>query len=85
MPVEGGVIIDFTFMKNVLALDEKNLTCLVEPGIVCDDLNFILKKKGFFLPPVPASSEMATIGGCVANNAGSRADHPTPMERSHNH
>jgi len=70
MPVEGGVVIDFTFMKNVLNLDEKNLTCLVEPGIVCDDLNFILKKKGFFLPPVPASSEMATIGGCVANNAG---------------
>jgi glycolate oxidase len=70
MPVEGGVVLDLTFMKKVLDLDEKNLTCLVEPGIVCDDLNFFLKKKGFFLPPVPASSEMATIGGCVANNSG---------------
>jgi len=70
MPVDGGVVLDLTFMKNVLELDEKNLTCLVEPGIVCDDLNYFLKKKGFFLPPVPASSEMATIGGCVANNAG---------------
>ena len=70
MPVEGGVVLDLTFMKKVLKLDAKNLTCLVEPGIVCDDLNFFLRKKGFFLPPVPASSEMATIGGCVANNAG---------------
>ncbi len=70
MPVEGGVVLDLTFMKKVLDLDEKNLTCLVEPGIVCDDLNLFLKKKGFFLPPVPASSEMATIGGCVANNSG---------------
>ncbi len=70
MPVESGVVLDLTFMKKVLDLDEKNLTCLVEPGIVCDDLNFFLKKKGFFLPPVPASSEMATIGGCVANNSG---------------
>ncbi len=70
MPVEGGIVMDLTFMKKVLAFDEKNLTCLVEPGVVCDDLNAFLKKNGFFLPPVPASSEMATIGGCVANNAG---------------
>ena len=69
MPIEGGIVLDFTFMKSVLKIDDENMMCLVEPGIVCAELNAILAKRGFFLPPVPASSEMATIGGCVANNA----------------
>ena len=48
MPIEGGIVLDFTFMKSVLKIDDENMMCLVEPGIVCAELNAILAKRGFF-------------------------------------
>ncbi len=69
MPIRGGILLDFTKMNKILEIDEANMTCLVEPGVVVDDLGRALAKRGFFLPPSPASSEACTVGGNVANNS----------------
>jgi glycolate oxidase len=42
----------------------------VEPGVVVDQLNDELRETGLFYPVDPASSEVSTIGGNVAENAG---------------
>ncbi len=42
----------------------------VEPGVVVDQLNDELRSAGLFYPVDPASSEVSTIGGNIAENAG---------------
>ncbi|MFB0560127.1 MAG: FAD-binding oxidoreductase [Candidatus Lokiarchaeia archaeon] len=74
LPVKGGIVIDFTLMNRILGFDEENLQVVMEPGVICDDLNEFLQDYGYFFPPDPASSSAATLGGMVANNsAGNRA------------
>lgn len=45
-------------------------TIWVEPGVVVDQLNEELRPTGLFYPVDPASSEVSTIGGNIAENAG---------------
>src|SRR6185312_2210412 len=49
--VNSGVVIDFSkHLNRILSLDVENRTCVVEPGIVLDDLNRHLKKHGLWFP-----------------------------------
>ncbi|MFX0003462.1 MAG: FAD-binding and (Fe-S)-binding domain-containing protein [Candidatus Hodarchaeota archaeon] len=66
----GGIILDLSQMNKILKIDIENNLVEVEPGVICDELNEILKQYGYFFPPDPGSSSVATIGGMVANNAG---------------
>ncbi|MFX1456211.1 MAG: FAD-binding and (Fe-S)-binding domain-containing protein [Promethearchaeota archaeon] len=66
----GGIILDLTTMNKILSIDIENNLVEVEPGVICDDLNNKLKPYGYFFPPDPGSSSVATIGGMVATNAG---------------
>ncbi|MBN1900740.1 FAD-binding protein [Candidatus Sumerlaeota bacterium] len=67
-PVAGGIILDLQKMNRIKEINPGDLLCVVEPGVICDDLNNALKKYRFFIPG-PASSEAATLGGMVAANA----------------
>ncbi len=66
----GGIILDLSQMNEILIIDIENNTVEVEPGVICDELNETLKPYGYFFPPDPGSSSVATLGGMVANNAG---------------
>ncbi len=66
----GGVILDLSQMNEILKVDIDNNVVEVEPGVICDELNEVLKPYGYFFPPDPGSSSVATIGGMVASNAG---------------
>jgi glycolate oxidase len=68
-PVKGGVVLDMSSMNNIIELDIENLQVIVEPGIVPEKLNRILKSHGFFFPPDPGSSAICTIGGMISNNS----------------
>ena len=57
-------------MNDVISIDIENNLVEVEPGVICDELNERLKPYGYFFPPDPGSSSVATIGGMVATNAG---------------
>ncbi len=69
VPIRGGIVLDMKGMNRILDINLKDAYCLVEPGVIDDDLNRALRPHGFFYPPTPASSRIATIGGEIANNA----------------
>src|SRR4029078_11779892 len=53
----------------VLSLDVVGRTCVVEPGIVLDDLNRQLKKYGLWFPAAVSTESRATIGAMDGNNS----------------
>ncbi|MCS7054148.1 MAG: FAD-binding protein [Ignavibacterium sp.] len=70
VPVENSVVIVLTKWNRILEIDEKNLTALVQPGVITGQLQKEVEKIGLFYPPDPGSLNVCTIGGNVANNAG---------------
>ncbi len=73
--IGAGLSLDFSrYMNRVLDLDTEAATVTVEPGIVLDELNDLLKPHGLQLPLDLSTSNRATIGGMIANNsAGTRS------------
>ncbi len=67
IPVQGGLVVDFTRMNRILDIREADFQADVEPGVIYQDLNEKLKFTGLFFPPDPGAR--ATIGGMIANNA----------------
>jgi len=65
-----GIILDLSQMNEILSINIENNLVEVESGVICDELNEKLKPLGYFFPPDPGSSSVATIGGMVATNAG---------------
>src|SRR3990172_9444320 len=70
LPVNGGVVLVTSKMDKILELDEENLTVEVEPGVVTENLQKFVEKKGLFYPPDPASLKFSTIGGNIAECSG---------------
>ena len=70
IPQAGGLVADFSRMDRVLEIRAADLAVRVEPGVVYERLNEALRPHGLFFPPSPGgSSDSATIGGMVANDA----------------
>lgn len=68
--VNDGIVIDFSkHLNKIISLDVTNRTCVVEPGIVLDDLNRQLKPHGLWFPVDVSTASRATIGGMAGNNS----------------
>jgi glycolate oxidase len=67
---DGAVILDLSRMNQVLEIDRDNMICVVQPGIVNNDLKAAVAEHGLWYPPDPASAPWSSIGGNVATNAG---------------
>jgi FAD/FMN-containing dehydrogenase/Fe-S oxidoreductase len=68
--VNRAVILDCSrHLKRILGVDAANRRCLVEPGIVLDELNRALKPHGLWFPVDISTASRATIGGMVGNNS----------------
>ena len=68
--VNAGLILDNSrHFNRVLELDIANRRAVVEPGIVLDDLNRLLKQHGLWFPVDVSTASRATIGGMSANNS----------------
>lgn len=87
--VNEAVIIDFSrHLDAIVAIDPEQRRATVQPGVVIDELNAVLRPHGLQFGPDPASSDRSTIGGAVANNAtgshstryGMTADHVLAMQ-----
>ncbi|WP_371347055.1 FAD-binding and (Fe-S)-binding domain-containing protein [Ancylobacter sp. IITR112] len=66
---ESLVIDGSKHLNRVLELDVANRRCVVEPGIVLDDLNRALKPHGLWFPVDVSTASRATIGGMAGNNS----------------
>src|SRR3989344_9213986 len=78
-PLNESVILDFTAHFNkiheiggdpVKSDDHGAGYAIVEPGVYYRDFEKETLKKGLLLPSYPASKDICTVGGMVANNAG---------------
>ena len=68
--VNKAIVIDNSkFLNKVLDFDKDKMTCIVEPGIVLDELNRFLKPYGLWFPVDVSTSSRATIGGMAGNNS----------------
>jgi glycolate oxidase len=70
VPLLGGIVLDLAKMNRILKISIPDRLVVVQPGVVYADLEEALSPFGFFYPPDPASSKVATLGGNVATNAG---------------
>jgi len=68
--INNGLVVDVSkYLNKIVSLDVEKRTCLVEPGIVLDDLNRQLKKHSLWFPVDVSTASRATIGGMAGNNS----------------
>ncbi|MEM0263684.1 MAG: FAD-linked oxidase C-terminal domain-containing protein, partial [Saccharolobus sp.] len=63
-------LIDMSKMNKILEINEIDWYVRVQPGVKLIDLFEELEKKGFMLPPDPASFFLCSVGGAVAESSG---------------
>ncbi|GGW45813.1 dimethylmenaquinone methyltransferase [Streptomyces lucensis JCM 4490] len=65
-----AVVIDWTkYCTDVLSVDPERRTCVVEPGIVLDELNRRLAPHRLQFGPKPSTHSHCALGGMIGNNS----------------
>ena len=65
-----AVVIDWSkYCHNLVSVDPAARSCVVEPGIVLDELNARLAAYGLMFGPRPATHDHCTLGGMIGNNS----------------
>jgi glycolate oxidase len=70
IPLEGGIVIGFARMNQILEIDIPNERAVVQPGVVNLDISMAVEPMGYYYAPDPSSQRACTIGGNVAENSG---------------
>jgi len=70
LSTDGGVVIQTSRMDRIIEIDQENLTATVEPGVLTSALHRAVEALDLFYPPDPASMNISTMGGNVAENSG---------------
>src|SRR4029450_4906631 len=82
--VGHAIVRDFSkYMQNVLEVNEEELWCRVQPGLVQDELNAHVRAMGLQFGPDTSTSNRATIGGMIGNN--SAGPHSLPYAQTLDH
>ncbi len=67
IPLQGGIVVNFARMNNILQVYPQDFQVRVQPGIFYRDMNKILADDGLMY--AVDSGANASIGGMIANNA----------------
>lgn len=70
LAIMGGVALSVERLDKIISIDAENYQVVVEPAIITEHLQNILKEHGLFYPPDPAGRGYSFIGGNIATNAG---------------
>ncbi|MCK7624394.1 FAD-binding protein [Streptomyces sp. RS10V-4] len=66
----AAVVIDWTkYCDRLVSLDAEQRRCVVEPGIVLDELNRQLADHGLKFGPKPSTHSHCALGGMIGNNS----------------
>ncbi len=68
--VENCLIVSLELMTSILEIDAVEGLAVAQAGVINDDLRSAVADHGLWYPPDPASSNISTIGGNAATNAG---------------
>lgn len=84
VPLKGGLVMSLERMNKLIEFSPDNRYIIVEPGMTNQQVQDIVKEKGFFWPPDPTSAAFCSVGGNLAyNSAGPRAvKYGTPRENT---
>jgi D-lactate dehydrogenase len=84
VPDQGGIVLSFERMTQIIRLAPADRLAVVQPGVVNAQLQQAIEPLGFFWPPDPTSAATCTIGGNLAyNSAGPRAvKYGTPRDNT---
>lgn len=68
--VGSGIVVDVSrHMNSILEINAGERWARVQPGVVRDELNLMLKPHGLFFSPETSTSNRCCIGGMVGNNS----------------
>jgi FAD/FMN-containing dehydrogenase/Fe-S oxidoreductase len=68
--VGKDIIVDLSkYWGEIIEVNETERWVIVQPGVILDELNLILKPKGLFFGPETSTSNRCMIGGMVGNNS----------------
>lgn len=68
--VGNGIVVDISkHFTKILEVNEKEHWVRVEPGVIRDELNLMLKPKGLYFAPETSTSNRCMMGGMLGNNA----------------
>lgn len=68
--VGNAVVLDFSkYMNRILEVRPEERLARVEPGVVLDALNAVLKQSGLMFAPDVSTGNRATLGGMTGNNS----------------
>lgn len=67
LPLRGGILIDIKKMDKILEVDERSLVVTCQTGIIAQDLEWELNRRGYTMGHFPASMFCATMGGFLAH------------------
>ncbi|GAF63746.1 glycolate oxidase subunit GlcD [Bacillus sp. TS-2] len=69
-PLEGGIVLLFKHLDQILEIDQENLTITVQPGVNTLEMIQTVEEIGLFYPPDPSSMKISQIGGNINENSG---------------
>jgi glycolate oxidase len=69
LPTKGGILLDMCNMDQIKEVKIEDNYVVVEPGVICGNLNKLLDPSNYFFPPDPGSSAICTLAGMVSTNA----------------
>jgi glycolate oxidase len=69
IPREGGIVLAFERMADIIEIDTANNIAVVQPGVTLEQLDEVTKQHGLVYPVFPGENS-ASLGGNVATNAG---------------
>lgn len=68
--VGKGIVVDISkYFTEVIEINQEERWVRVQPGVIRDDLNVILKPYGLMFGPETSTSNRAMIGGMIGNNS----------------
>lgn len=68
--VGSGIVVDISkHLDKIIEINQEQSYCIVQPGVVRDELNRQLKPFGLYFAPETSTANRAMIGGMVGNNS----------------